>query len=94
MVTKAGKGRLEHLICVDCGLRLEDSLHQSRSAWVKSHLPTVLLMSLFGLTAITLMAVRDQAGADLMGTTPTSLRNRTIDEPGNLRWIIIPSIQR
>jgi hypothetical protein len=90
MVSKVGTGQSAHLICSDCGLR-----RPARSGGVRAspvgQLVSWLLMAIFVLTAIGLMAIKDQQRPSLLDEQSIDLNQD--NEGGNQkrrRWVVVP----
>lgn len=75
MVSKAGSGADQRLICSDCGQVLSS---RSRPAGGelsrRSQLITVVLIALFGITAGGLMTLKDQQNPSLLEDVPLNLQ--------------------
>jgi hypothetical protein len=89
MVSKLGTGRATTLICSDCGLTQKPASTVIRPNPF-GQLVSALLMSLFALTAIGLMAIKDQQSPSLLDDEQIERNQRTqraeAPIPGRVTW--------
>lgn len=92
MVSKVGTGRATTLICSDCGLTQKPASTVTRPNPF-GQLVSALLMSLFALTAIGLMAIKDQQSPSLLDDEQIERNEaRNSRSPAGRRWVVIPGI--
>ena len=96
MVSKLGQGSQTQLICCDCGLRL-DRRGPTGAASRRAQMITVVLLLMFGATAIGLMLLDEQQqNPSLLEKDPMNLnevRERHRDpEKRSKRWIVVPRL--
>jgi hypothetical protein len=90
MVSKVGAGRSAHLICSDCGLPRRAKANGMRASPV-GQLISWLLMAIFVLTAVGLMAIKDQQSPSLLDEQGIDLNEG--NDGGNerrRRWVVVP----
>lgn len=97
MISKQGRGETSQMICADCGLDLTTKLSLKRSGsgtGVGGQLVTIALITVFGITAMTLMAIKDHRQENLNQESESTVDlNQPHDtEKGPLRWIIVPRL--
>jgi hypothetical protein len=95
IISKLGKGHAGQLICADCGLDLTTKLALQRNGTgLGSQFMTIVMISVFGITAIALMVIKDRRPESLdPGTAATVDLNKPRDsERGPLRWIVVPRL--
>jgi len=93
MVSKVGSGKATSLICSDCGLTQRPASTVMIRPNPVGQLISAVLMSLFALTAIGLMAIKDQQSQSLLDEDQIQRnegRNRR--SAAGRRWIVIPGI--
>ena len=92
MVSKVGTGQSAHLICSDCGLPRQAKAGGVRASPV-GQMISWLLMAIFILTAVGLMAIKDQQSPSLLDEQGIDL-NQSKEGNGNdqqrRRWVVIP----
>jgi len=90
MVSKVGTGPSAHLICSDCGLPRPAKDGGVRASPV-GQLVSWLLMAIFVLTAVGLMAIKDQQSPSLLEEQGMQL-NETREgvDKARRRWIVVP----
>lgn len=95
IISKLGKAHAGQLICADCGLDLTTKLAPQRNGTgLGGQFMTVALISLFGITAIALMVIKDRRPESLdpgLGATVDLNKPRDGDR-GPLRWIVVPRL--
>jgi len=95
MISKQGRGETSQLICADCGLDLTTKLSLKRSGTgIGGQFVTIALITVFGITAMTLMAIKDHRQENLNQESESTVDlNQPHDtEKGPLRWIIVPRL--
>lgn len=90
MISKVGRGAAAHLICSDCGLPLRERVRNLRASPI-GQLVSWLLMGSFVLTAVGLMAIKDQQSPSLLDEQGMDL-NQNKDEKSQerRRWVLVP----
>ena len=90
MVSKVGTGPSAHLICSDCGLPRPAKDGGVRASPV-GQLVSWLLMAIFVLTAVGLMAIKDQQSPSLLEEQSVELnQGNGGDNPRRRRWVVVP----
>ena len=90
MVSKVGTGQSAHLICSDCGLPRPEGVRGVRASRL-GQLISWLLMGGFVLTAVGLMAIKDQQSPSLMEEQGMQLnQSREGDNQQQRRWVVVP----
>ena len=90
MVSKLGQGRQAQLICCDCGLRLGSSSGPRFRR--RGQLITVVLLSLFGLTAGGLMLLWEHHNPSLLDEEGLNLNEPREGQAERKRWIVVPRL--
>jgi hypothetical protein len=90
MVSKVGTGPSAHLICSDCGLTRAQGVKGVRASPL-GQLISCLLMASFVVTAVGLMAIKDQQSPSLLDEQGMPL-NETREglDKARRRWIVVP----
>lgn len=90
MVSKVGTGQSAQLICSDCGLPQAQGVKGVRASPI-GQLVSVVLMAGFVVTAVGLMAIKDQQSPSLMDEQGIQL-NETREgvDKARRRWIVVP----
>ena len=92
MVSKVGTGKATSLICSDCGLTQRPASTVIRTNPL-GQLVSAVLMSLFALTAIGLMAIKDQQSPSLLDEDQVQRNEaRSSRSAAGRRWIVIPGL--
>jgi len=90
MVSKVGTGPSAHLICSDCGLPRAQGVKGVRASPL-GQLISWLLMGGFVLTAVGLMAIKDQQSPSLLEEQGVELnQGNGGDNPRRRRWVVVP----
>ncbi len=90
MVSKLGQGRQAQLICCDCGLRLVSS--RGPGFRRRGQLITVMLLTLFGLTAGGLMLLWEHHNPSLLDAEGLNLNEPRDGQTERKRWIVVPRL--
>jgi hypothetical protein len=90
MVSKVGSGQSAQLICSDCGLP-RPARDRGVRASPAGQLVSWLLMAIFVLTAVGLMAIKDQHSPSLLDEQGMELnQGNGGDNPRRRRWVVVP----
>jgi len=89
MISKVGRGSSAHLICSDCGLPLREPVRGMRSSPI-GQLVSWLLMGSFVMTAIGLMAIKDQQSPSLLDEQGLDLNQNREMTQQRRRWVVVP----